>query len=357
MQRAVELARRGWGRVEPNPMVGCLIVRDEQVVGEGWHREFGGPHAEIEALRQAGEQARGATCIVTLEPCCHQGKTPPCTDALIEAGIRHVAIGCLDPNPQVHGKGARRLQEAGVEVTIGPAATECEGLIAPFAKLVRTGTPWVLAKWAMTLDGHVATASGDARWISSEASRAIVHRLRGAMDAIVVGIGTVLADDCLLTARPPGPRLATRVVLDRRARLPLTSQLVQTSQDVPVLVAVGPEADRDRVEALRRASCEVWQSRTGDPSALWLELLAEMGKRQWTQILVEGGPRVLGTCFDIGTVDEVHVFVAPKIAGGANAPGAVGGWGAKQMADARQLSQCRWQEVDGDLYLTGRMTW
>lgn len=355
MQQALELARRSWGLVEPNPMVGCLLVKEGRVIGQGRHRRFGGPHAEIDALKDAGGNTAGATCVVTLEPCCHCGKTAPCTEALIRAGVSRVVIGCLDPNPQVHGRGVESLRAAGLDVTVGVLEDECQQLVAPFAKLVQTGRPWVIAKWAMTLDGHLASRTGDSKWISSAESRERVHWMRGGVDVIVVGIETVLADDCRLTARPPGPRTATRVVLDRRARLPLESQLVRTARDVPVLVAVGPEAEPERIGALESAGCQIWRSDSADRLKFWDGLQREMGRREWTQVLVEGGARVLGTCFDAQSVDEVHVFVSPKIIGGEQAPSAVGGLGVARICEASELASPKWSVLSGDLYLSGRI--
>src|SRR5579884_2079657 len=220
MRRALELAEHGRGYVEPNPLVGAVVVRDGQLVGEGWHQHYGEAHAEIHALAAAGEGSRGATLYVTLEPCCHFGKTPPCTDAVLRAGIRRVVAAMPDPFPAVAGKGAELLRQAGVTVELGIGEAEARRLNAPYLKLLEKRRPWVHAKWAMTLDGKIATRTGDSKWISNEASRRIVHALRGRMDAVIVGAGTALADDPLLTARPPGPRVATRAVLDSTGRLP-----------------------------------------------------------------------------------------------------------------------------------------
>ena len=234
MARALELAARGEGFVEPNPMVGCVIARGAEIIGEGWHRKFGGPHAEVEALHVAGTRARGATLYVTLEPCCHQGKTPPCTDAILASGLGRVVVAQRDPFPAVAGGGIERLRQAGLAVEVGLREAEARRLNAPYLKLTESGRPWVIAKWAMTLDGKLASRTGDSRWISNEASRAIVHQLRGRVDAIVVGRGTAGQDDPLLTARPAGPRVATRIVLDTRASLASDSQLVTTAGEAPV---------------------------------------------------------------------------------------------------------------------------
>ena len=317
MRRALELAGRGAGHVEPNPQVGAVVVAaDGTIVGEGWHAVFGGPHAEVAALAAAGPAARGATLCVTLEPCCHHGKTPPCTAAIIAAGIARVVVATGDPFPAVAGRGITALRAAGIDVETGPLAAEAHRLIAPFRKLVETGTPWVIAKWAMSLDGRLAAPPGADRWISSPESRSLVHALRGRIDAIAVGIGTVLADDPLLTARPPGPRQPLRIVLDSAARLPLAAALVRTAREVPVLVAAGPAAAADRVAALRAAGCEVWQAASDTPSARLRELLAELGRRRLTNLMVEGGAAVLHTLFAAGVVDEIQAFVAPRVIGG-----------------------------------------
>ena len=257
MQRALELAAQGQGFVEPNPMVGCVIARGAEIVGEGWHRRFGQAHAEVEALRIAGSRARGATLYVTLEPCCHQGKTPPCTRAVLAAGVARVVAAMADPFPQVAGGGLAELRAAGVEVQTGILENQARKLNAPYLKLLSAGRPWVVAKWAMTLDGKIAARTGDSRWISSPASRQLVHQLRGRMDAILVGRGTAAADDPQLTARPPGPRTALRIVVDTRASLSLASRLVRTAREVPVLVAVGPEAASADCANLQAAGCEV----------------------------------------------------------------------------------------------------
>ncbi|MFM9058004.1 MAG: bifunctional diaminohydroxyphosphoribosylaminopyrimidine deaminase/5-amino-6-(5-phosphoribosylamino)uracil reductase RibD [Planctomycetaceae bacterium] len=330
MRRALEIARRGEGRVEPNPMVAAVVLgADGSVVAEGWHDRFGGPHAEAMALAAAGDRARGATLVVTLEPCCHHGKTPPCADAIVAAGIARVVVAAGDPFPAVAGGGIATLRAAGIDVETGLLEAEARRLTAPFRKLVTTGTPWVIAKWAVTRDGRVALPPGGDRWISSPESRALVHALRARVDAIAVGSGTVLADDPLLTARPePGAvtetalRPLVRIVLDGRARLPVSSRLVRTARESPVLVAVGPDAPTDRIAALRAAGCEVWRSPAAAPAGRLRDLLAELGRRQLTNLLVEGGPQVFRTLFNAGLADETWAFVAPREAGGVPDPSA-----------------------------------
>jgi diaminohydroxyphosphoribosylaminopyrimidine deaminase/5-amino-6-(5-phosphoribosylamino)uracil reductase len=351
MRRALELAERGRGYVEPNPLVGAVVVRDGRLVGEGWHQRFGGPHAEVHALAAAGEAARGATLYVTLEPCCHHGKTPPCTDAVLRAGIRRVVAALADPFPQVAGRGAARLRQAGIAVDMGVGEAEARRQNAPYLKLLIAGRPYVHAKWAMTLDGKIATRTGNSKWISGDASRALVHELRARMDGIVVGIGTALADDPLLTVRPPGPRTPLRIVLDSRARLPVTSRLAATARETPVLViTAGPPPDR--VALLEQAGCTLLdlggEGRPGVP-----QVLAELGRRRLTNILIEGGSEVLGSFLDAGTIDEVHVFIAPRLAGGAQAHTPIGGHGVERIADALRLGTWEVRPIDPDVYLHG----
>jgi diaminohydroxyphosphoribosylaminopyrimidine deaminase/5-amino-6-(5-phosphoribosylamino)uracil reductase len=356
MARALELAARGEGFVEPNPMVGAVVVRDDEVVGEGWHRRFGGPHAEVEALRVAGERARCGTLYVTLEPCCHEGKTPPCTRAVLASGVRRVVIAQQDPFPAVSGEGISQLRAGGLEVEVGLREAEARRLNAPYLKLLGGGRPWVIAKWAMTADGKLATRGGDSRWISGEASRQIVHALRGRVDAIVVGRGTVEQDDPLLTARPSGARLATRVVLDSGAALPLESQLVRTVGHTPVLIVAAADAPPERCRRLREAGCEVLVLASAGREERLGELLDELGRRRMTNVLVEGGAAVLGALFDAQLADEVLVFIAPKIAGGAEAKTAVAGLGRERIEQALALAEVHWQQVGEDLLLRGRVS-
>ncbi len=355
LRRALELAAQGQGWVEPNPMVGCVVARGAEIIGEGWHRRYGGAHAEVEALAVAGERARGAALYVTLEPCSHFGKTPPCTEAILAAGVARVVVAAGDPAAHASGRGLAQLAAAGVEVSLGLAEAEARRLMGPYLRLLEQGRPWVLAKWAMTLDGKLATRSGDSRWISSDESRQRVHRLRGRMDAIVVGIGTALADDPLLTARPAGPRVPLRIVLDSRARLPLASQLVRTAAQAGVMVVVGPAAAAERCRALEQAGCEVWRCDAPSPPERWEQLLHELGRRRLTNLLCEGGGQVLGSLFDAQLVDEVHVFVAPRLIGGARATPALAGEGQEWMAQAWRLDDAAWETVGGDLYVRGRV--
>jgi len=355
MRRALEIACLGVGSVEPNPPVGAVVVTAEgRMAGEGWHERFGGPHAEIGALQAAGAAARGGTLYVTLEPCCHHGKTPPCTDAILAAGIARVVAAAGDPFPAVGGGGFAALKAAGLRVETGLLEAEACRLTAPFRTLVTAGRPWVIAKWAMSLDGRAAAPPGADRWISSAESREIVHELRGRIDAIAVGIGTVLADDPLLTARPATPpaRQPLRVVLDSRARLPLESRLVRSARDVPVLVAVGPEAPADRCGRLAAAGCEVWQTAAADPAGRLAAVLRELGARRHTNLLVEGGPGVFRTLFAAGLADEIWAFVAPTVLGGAH-PGGADPHDVPVIPHAPPFDMEHVQHVGGDFFIRG----
>jgi diaminohydroxyphosphoribosylaminopyrimidine deaminase/5-amino-6-(5-phosphoribosylamino)uracil reductase len=352
MRRALDLAERGRGFVEPNPLVGAVVVRDGVLVGEGWHQRFGGPHAEVSALEAASEAARGATLYVTLEPCCHHGKTPPCTDAVIRAGVRRVVAAMLDPFPQVAGQGVERLLATGIAVDVGLCASESARLNTPYLTLLTRGRPYVHAKWAMSLDGKIATASGGSKWISGKESRGLVHRLRGRVDGILVGAGTVRADDPLLTARPPGPRLAARIVLSSAGTLPPGCQLLKTVRAAPVIVAT----TAGRGGELREAGCEVLElPGVGDRPSV-RALFAELGRRRMTNLLVEGGAELLGSMCDERLIDEVHIFVAPKLIGGAKARTPIGGAGAPDMGHVWPLARWTHEAVGADVYLHGWMS-
>ena len=372
MRRALVLARQGEGCVEPNPMVGAVVLdADGHTVGEGYHQRFGEAHAEVNALAQAGKLARGGTLVVTLEPCCHHSKTPPCTQAVVAWGVRRVVAAMQDPFPKVAGGGFAQLREVGVEVDVGLLEAEARRLTAPFCKLVETGMPFVHAKWAMTLDGRIASRTGASRWISGPESRAVTHRLRGRMDAIVVGIGTALADDPLLTARPPGPRNATRIVLDSHARLPVESQLVRSVDQAPLVVVTGPAAPEERVSKLRAVGVEVLvvaaavRSRHAprdephdakrDDCVDLRELLRELGRRQFTNVLVEGGGRVLGAFFDQQLINEVHVFIAPKILGGSAAVSPLAGLGLSSPEESPSFLDRTVEQLGADVYIRGRV--
>lgn len=368
MLRALALARRGQGRVEPNPMVGCVLVRRGRIIGEGYHRQFGGPHAEIEALRDCrrhGQSPAGCEVYVTLEPCCHHGKTPPCTDALIQARVGRVIVAMADPFPQVAGRGIRQLRRAGIPVEAGLGASEARQLNEPFLKRVATGLPWVIAKWAQTLDGCAAGADGQSKWISNEASRAHVHELRARVDAVVVGIGTVLADDPLLTARlagsAPPARFARRVVVDPNLRLPARTRLL-ASLPTPLTLAVRAElvrAPTPRLRQLQKLGVEFvgLPASRRDPARLLLRpLLRHLARRHAaTNVLVEGGPTLLGALLAQRLADQIMVFVAPKICGHADALAAVRGLEGRRIDQALPLQIHATRRFGDDLMIDYRL--
>ena len=355
MQRALALARRAAGAVSPNPAVGAVVVRDGRVVGEGHTQPPGQAHAEVVALRQAGARAAGATLYTTLEPCSHYGRTPPCTQAVIDAGIAEVRSAIADPNPRVNGAGHARLRDAGIVVRVGEGAEEAAEIIEAYAKHVVTGLPFVTAKFAVSLDGKIATSGGESRWITGERARAYAHELRAASDAVMVGIGTALADDPQLTARDaegrPLPRQPSRVVVDSGGRLPTAARMLAEPGETIVAVA-RPSAGR--VRALERAGAVVLPAPSADGDAVDLAaLLDELGRRDVTSVLAEGGGALLGSLFDARLVDKVVGFVAPVIIGGADAPTPVAGEGATSMAGVTRLARVRTRTLDGDVVVVG----
>ncbi|HEV3001788.1 MAG TPA: bifunctional diaminohydroxyphosphoribosylaminopyrimidine deaminase/5-amino-6-(5-phosphoribosylamino)uracil reductase RibD [Solirubrobacteraceae bacterium] len=358
LERAVELAQRGTGRVSPNPVVGAVLVRDGVVLGEGWHDELGGPHAEVNAIAAAGGDTGGATLYVSLEPCCHHGRTPPCTDAILAAGIARVVVASDDPTEKAAGRGLGILRDEGVEVDVadGEIAARARLLNQAFRKHARTGRPWVLFKSAMTLDGKVATRTGDSKWISSEESRALAHRWRASVDAVAVGIGTALADDPQLTARLDGVvRQPRRVVFDSEARLPLDSALVRGVAEVPVTVVVSRAAPRAATDALDTAGAEVIVATGGNEQARVRSALAQLGAQGVTAILLEGGPHLAGAFLDAGEIDEVRLFLAPILLGGRSARDPLEGQGAERISDALGALTLDCQRVGGDLLVSARL--
>ncbi|ACG74058.1 riboflavin biosynthesis protein RibD [Anaeromyxobacter sp. K] len=349
MRLAVREAARGLGRTSPNPAVGAVVVRDGRVVGRGHHARAGGPHAEVVALRAAGALARGADVYTTLEPCDHFGKTPPCSVALLEAGVRRVFVGSSDPNPLVNGRGMARLRRHGVAVVKGVLRAECDRLNAPWFTFITEGRPFVTLKAAVTLDGRIATRTGDARWVSGEAARAWVHRLRDRVDAVLVGAGTARADDPRLTTRlPRGGRDPIRVVLDSDLSLPRTLALFRGGSPAPTLVAHASAAPARRYGP----GVELVRCRRGKGGVDLRDLLAKLAARGVAHLLVEGGAHVHARFLEAGLVDRVAVFVAPKIAGGDGVP-LVAGRGPARMADALRLEQVAFERVGDDVLVTG----
>lgn len=334
-------------------MVGAVVLDSAGgLAGEGWHQKFGGPHAEVFALAAAGEKASGGTLLVTLEPCCHHGKTPPCTDAVVKFGIRRVFTAMTDPFPKVAGGGLKILRDAGLEVHAGLCEADAKRLNAPYLKLLRTGRPWVHAKWAMTLDGKIATRTGDSKWISCDESRRRVHELRGLVDAVIVGRGTVVADDPSLTARPPGPRVPARVVVSASGDLPERCQLLATAAEAPVIVYTNA-ASAGKLTAWTAAGAEVVPLPASDTGLSLGAVLSDLGRRRFTNVLVEGGAGLLGSLLGAGLADEFHVFVAPKLVGSDRALSPVAGTGVATMADALRLVKFTSTASGDDVYLHG----
>ena len=359
MERALELARGALGTTSPNPAVGAVIVSDGEVLGEGFTQPPPGDHAEIVALKQAGERARGATLYVTLEPCPHVGRTPPCADAIIEAGIAEVHYAVADPDPQVDGGGHRRLEAAGVSVHAGEGEAEARRINEAYVKHRTRGIPFVIAKFAASLDGRIAAASGDSRWVSGPQSREWAHDLRTKVDAILVGSSTVVTDDPLLTARPGGrdaQRQPLRIVVDSRGRTPAMARVLGSTGEGRTLIATvegAPSASGGWSASMRAAGAEVIALPAKDRRVDLLALLRELGKRDILSLLVEGGGVVLGSFFDGGLVDKVHAIIAPMVIGAEDAPAAVAGRGAYRMADALRLRDITVKRLGDDLLVSG----
>jgi len=349
MQRALELAARGGNRTAPNPLVGAVVVRGGRIVGEGWHRAYGGPHAEVDAIKAAGSRAKGATIYVSLEPCSpHPKKTPPCTDLLARAGIARAVVAIKDPNPLVHGRGLALLRRAHIKVTTGVCAREAAELNAPFIKVHTRGLPYVALKWAMTLDGKIATRTGDSRWVSSQQSRAWLHRWRDTFHAILVGSGTLLRDDPRLRGTTSRP---TRIILDTTAKTPVDAVVVRTAREQPTILAVAPGASEARLRRLRNAGVQILELDVRD-LRLVFEALAGEGLHK---ILVEGGGEVHASVLqEAGLADEACVFVAPKIIGGRAAKTPVEGEGLAAMSDALRLERVSIEKSGDDVVIRGR---
>lgn len=352
MRAAIELAKKGEGWTNPNPLVGAVIVKENQIIGQGWHHKYGDLHAERDALRdcrERGNDPSGAQIFVTLEPCCHTGKQPPCVEAIVQAGIKKVVVGSRDPNPLVSGKGAAFLRERGVEVEEDFLRSECDALNFIFFHYITSKTPYVALKYAMTADGKIATAAGKSKWISCQESRDFVHQLRNKYSCIMAGIGTVLADDPLLTCRIPGGRNPTRIICDSSLRLPLDSQLVQSATEVPTIVACADSAGIDKEKALAQKSVQV--IRCGTKRVDLSILMQKLGAQNLDSILVEGGGALNFSLLQAGLVQRVYSFVAPKIFGGAAAPSPVAGSGVLEVADAFSLEQTDARKIGSDVLI------
>jgi diaminohydroxyphosphoribosylaminopyrimidine deaminase / 5-amino-6-(5-phosphoribosylamino)uracil reductase len=363
LARAIELARNGADAVRPNPVVGAVVARDGRVLGEGWHEAYGAAHAEVNAIEACGlEDLSDATLYVSLEPCCHEGRTPPCTDAILQAGLRRVVVGSDDPTEKASGRGLGMLRDEGVDVVVadGELAERARLLNQAFRKHARTGRPWVLFKSAMTLDGKVATRTGDSKWISGERSRELAHRWRASVDAVVVGIGTALADDPLLTARPDRPpaelaRQPRRVVFDTLARLPPGSQLVAAAAEIPLTVVVSRAAARADTDALEAAGAQVLVATGENEPARVRSALDQLGALGVASVLLEGGPHLAGAFLDADEIDEIRLFLAPLLLGGSSARDPLEGQGVERISEALHALTFGCEQIGEDLLISARL--
>lgn len=350
---SLELAEKGRGKVEPNPMVGAVIVKDGEIIGKGYHQIFGGAHAEINAINDGKDRCKEATLYVSMEPCAHYGKTAPCADAIIKAGIKKVVTTVYDPNPVTSCKGIQKLRDAGIEIRMGVMEEQAKQLNGPFFKLMQRGLPYVTVKWAMSLDGKIATYTGDSKWITSEESREYVHKVRGWMDGIMVGIGTVLQDDPLLTCRSEGGRNPRRIIADSKASLPLNSRLLNTVRESEVIVAVSKSAEPVRIEKLKQFGCTIIQTGGTIDRVDFKELFLMLGRMKLTNIFIEGGGEVITSVIEEGLVDKVMVFIAPIIVGGSGAKSPVLGRGVEKICEALKITDIKVCRFSNDLFVEG----
>lgn len=357
MQRAFELAKKGVGRVNPNPLVGAVIVREDKIIGEGYHEFFGGPHAEVNAFRSATESVAGATMYVTLEPCSHYGKTPPCAEAIVKNKIAKVVIGMLDPNALVAGKGVKLLEDNGIDVEYGYLCEELSQINRVFLKFIQRKLPYVIMKTAMTLDGKIASKTGDSRWVSNEKSRVRVHQLRNELSGIMVGVDTVIADDPILTTRLENEegRNPVRIVVDSSARIPLESKIVNTADQAKTIVVVTEKADSIKIAGIQELGNDVLMVKSRNGRVDLPDLMLKLGEAGIDGILLEGGATLNFSALEAGIVDEVMSFIAPKIIGGVNSKSPVGGEGIDKMKDAIELEDIKYEQLGQDLMLRGKI--
>ncbi len=355
MRRAIELARNGTGWTNPNPLVGAVIVKDGEIIGEGWHHKYGELHAEREALKDClarGNDPAGADIFVTLEPCCHFGKQPPCTQALVEAGIKRVFVGSRDPNPLVHGKGNAFLRENGIEVTEDFLREECDALNPIFFYYVTTKMPYVALKYAMTADGKIATKTGASKWITGEAARAYVHELRSRYAAILCGIGTVLADDPMLNCRMEGGNNPLRIICDSNLRIPLESKIVKSAKEIPAIIVCDDKADFAKRNSLDQAGLEVLTLSSGKTGKIDLsELMKVLGERKIDSVLIEGGGQINFSALEAGIVNKIYAFIAPKLFGGSAAKSPVAGEGIAGVEEAFKFGLSKISRLGDDILL------
>ena len=361
MKRALSLAAKGKGRTNPNPMVGAVIVKQGHVVGEAYHQQFGEPHAEILALHRAGPRARGGVLYVTLEPCCHTKKrTPPCVPLLIQSGLARVCVAMIDPNPQVNGRGIHALKQAGLPVSVGVLEAEARHLNEVYGHWMTTGRPFVVLKGAMTVDGKIATATGESRWITGERARQDAHRLRSQVDAIMVGVGTVMADDPELSARGNKTMTRTRigrqpvrVVLDSRLRIPLQAKILRWVGEQPTILCTTAEAPSQKIQLLRERGIQVWELPSHAGMVSLKACLSCLGRGGLTSILLEGGTRLNASALQQGFVNQVRLYMAPMLLGGQDAQGLIGGLSPKKLDRAWSLADVQLKKLGKDWLVTG----
>ena len=374
MQRAIALAKKGAGFVNPNPMVGCVVVKDNEIIAEGYHEYYGGLHAERNALTNTAADCKDATLYVTLEPCCHHGKTPPCTDIIIEKGIKKVVVGLLDPNPLVAGKGISILQNAGIEVVTGVEEDKIKELNKVFLKYIKTKRPYVILKTAMTLDGKIASHTGDSKWITNEKSRQLVHKLRSEMMGIVAGIGTVKADNPMLNCRLEGQqttdnrqqsvRQPIRIIVDTKASISLDSNIVKTANEYRTILAVGDcmaskqptaKSQQPKADILKSFNVEILQCEEKDGHVDINDLMIKLGQMGIDSLLLEGGSCLNAAFLEAGCVDEVYAFIAPKIIGGEHSKSPIGGKGIELMKDAITFDKVEIEQIENDILIKGKI--
>ncbi len=358
MEHALTLASKARGRTSPNPLVGAVIVRDGEIVGEGYHQKAGDAHAEINALNQAKELAEGATMYVTLEPCCHWGRTPPCTQSVIQAKLGDVFVAMKDPNPRVTSNGIRQLEEAGISVQVGICEKESRQLNEVFIKYIATQSPFVILKSATSLDGKIATASGESQWITSEASRLKGHEVRSQVDAILVGVGTVLQDNPSLTVRLPERQNEDpiRIVVDSRGRTPLGAKIFNSESNASTLIAITEHAPPKKIEALKSAGADVLIVEEQEGRVCLRTLMRELGRKEITSVLIEGGGEINAAALQAGIVDKLMFFIAPKLIGGKDAPGSIGGIGIARLAEALELRDAKIAQIGVDFLIEGYLS-
>ena len=357
MRRALELARKGEGHTSPNPMVGCVVVKDGRIISEGYHEKYGEFHAERNALTRCTEDTAGADLYVTLEPCCHQGKTPPCTDIIIEKKIARVFVGSMDSNPLVAGKGVQILRDHGIYVETGILDAECRKLNEVFYHYIATKTPFVVMKYAMTLDGKIACATGDSKWVTGEIARTQVHRMRGRYRGIMVGIGTVLADDPMLNCRVEGGVDPVRIICDSNLHIPTESQIVKTASDIETIVACSQEAleserKQEKIRRLKEAGIQIIGTE-GAHGVNLVELMKKLGGQNIDSILLEGGGTLNASALEDGIVNKVYAYIAGKLIGGMDARSPVEGMGIDRMADAITLQNVEIEKLGDDFCIVG----